>query len=93
MDTVEILRTVIGVFFILYGLGVYAYDKAHKMKYIEFRYSPIDWLICILVGIGVGGITIERIIYFAIVALILWTIEKSILLKMNEKKEKLKRSM
>lgn len=45
MNTVEIVRTVVGVVFILFGLGVYAYDKLHNMKYSEFRYSPISWLI------------------------------------------------
>lgn len=37
MDTIEIVRTVVGVFFILFGLGTYAYDKRHHMKYSEFR--------------------------------------------------------
>ena len=32
MDTVEMIRTVVGIAFILFGLGVYFYDKLHNMK-------------------------------------------------------------
>ena len=42
MNTVEIIRTVVGVFFILFGLVVYAYDQRGNMAYSEFRYSPIS---------------------------------------------------
>lgn len=93
MNTVEIIRTVIGVFFILFGLGVYAYDKTHDMKYIEFRYSPLDWLICMMVGVFTTGITVERGLCFAIGAAVLWAVEKVILLKLDEKKENLKKSV
>ena len=93
MDTIEIVRTVVGVFFILFGLGTYAYDKRHHMKYSEFRYSPIDWLICMLVGVLAGAITVERGIVFATAAIILWTVVKIMLVKSDEKKSKIKQSV
>ncbi|MPM19901.1 hypothetical protein SDC9_66328 [bioreactor metagenome] len=93
MDTIEIVRTVVGVFFVLFGLGVYAYDKRHNMKYSEFRYSPIDWLGCMLAGIIAGAITVERGILFVIASVVLWTVVKVMLLKLDEKKNKIKQSV
>ena len=93
MDTTEIVRTVVGVFFILLGLGTYAYDKRHDMKYSEFRYSPIDWFICMLAGVLAGAITVERGIIFVIAAIILWTVVKVMLVKLDEKKSKIKQSV
>ncbi|MEW9080496.1 hypothetical protein [Terrisporobacter glycolicus] len=87
MDTIEIVRTVVGVFFILFGLGTYAYDKRHHMKYSEFRYSPIDWLICMLTGVLAGAITVRRGIIFVIAAIILWIVVKVVIVKLDEKKE------
>lgn len=93
MGTVEVIRTVVGVFFILYGLCVYAYDQINTMRYSEFRYSPISWLICILAGVLTLAFTLERGIYFAMAASVLWAIEKVILLKFDEKKSKIKQSV
>lgn len=93
MNTVEIIKTVVGVFFILFGLGVYAYDQTHNMVYSEFRYSPISWLICILTGVFISGFTIDRGIYFAIAAVVLWSIEKIVLIKLDEKKRKIRQSV
>lgn len=90
MNTVEIVRTVVGVFFILFGLGVYAYDQRHNMVYSEFRYSPITWFICMMAGVFLAAFTVERGIYFAIVSVILWGGEKVVLAKMDEKKSRTK---
>lgn len=89
MNVVEIVRTVIGIIFILYGLGVYAYDRTHEMKYSEFRYSPIDWFITIMAGVVASDCTIERGIFFTVIALILWTSEKVILKRMDRKQSKI----
>lgn len=93
MNTVEIIRTVVGVFFILFGLIVYVYDQRGNMAYSEYRYSPISWLICILIGVFVVAFTIERGIYFAMAAVILWAVEKIVLIILDEKKSKIKQSM
>lgn len=76
MNTVEIVRSVVGVLFILFGLGVYAYDKRHYMKYSEFRYSPISWFICILAGVYAMSYTVKIGIICGVVTLILWVITK-----------------
>ena len=78
MDTVEIVRTVIGVVFILFGLGVYAYDKLHDMKYSEFRYSPISWIFCLLAGILAMAYDVKIGTISIIVTLILWIITKTV---------------
>lgn len=93
MNTVEIIRTVVGVFFILFGLVVYAYDQRGNMAYSEFRYSPISWLISILIGVFVVAFTIERGIYFAMAAVILWAVEKIVLIILDEKNSKIKQSV
>lgn len=86
MITVEILRNVIGVFLILFGLGVYAYDKTHDMKYSEFRYSPITWLITMIAGVFSASYTIERGFFFTIVSVLLWLAVRTILTKVMAKK-------
>lgn len=93
MNTVEIIRTVVGVFFILFGLVVYVYDQRGNMAYSEFRYSPISWLISILIGVFVVAFTIERGIYFAMAAVILWAVEKIVLIILDEKNSKIKQSV
>lgn len=86
MITVEIIRNVIGVFFILFGLGVYAYDKLHNMKYSEFRYSPISWLITIMAGVVALSYTFERCIISTICSIVLWLAVKVIISKVISKK-------
>ena len=86
MNTVEIVRTVVGVVFILFGLGVYAYDKLHDIKYSEFRYSPISWLICILAGVCAMAYTVKIGIICGLVTLILWVITKIVVLNLIEKR-------
>ncbi len=93
MNTVEIFRTVVGVFFILFGLVIYAYDQRHDMVYSEYRYSPMSWLICILVGVFLTACTMERGIYFAMAAVVLWSVEKIILVIQDDKKRKFKQSI
>lgn len=86
MNTVEIVRTVVGVVLILFGLGVYSYDKLHYMKYSEFRYSPISWLICILAGVYSMAYTVKIGIICGVVTLILWGITKIMVLNLIEKR-------
>ena len=86
MDTVEIVSTVVGIIFILFGLGVYAYDKLHDMKYSEFRYSPISWFICLLAGICAMTYNVKIGFVSAIVTIILWVITKRVVLNVIEKK-------
>lgn len=93
MNTVETIRTVIGVFFILFGLGVYAHDETHNTKDLESGYSPISWLICIIAGVFAVALSLERGIYFAIAATILWSVEKVVLLKLDDKKNKIRQSI
>ena len=89
MDTVGMIRTVVGIAFILFGLGVYFYDKLHNMKYSEFRYSPISWFICILVGIYSAALTVQRGVIVSIVAVVLWVVTKLVVSKFNEKKSRI----
>ena len=86
MNTVEIVRTVVGVVFILFGLGVYAYDKLHDMKYSEFRYSPISWLICLLPGVCAMTYNVKIGVICGVVTLILWVITKIVVLNLIEKR-------
>ncbi|MEG0857323.1 MAG: hypothetical protein RSG52_12690 [Terrisporobacter sp.] len=86
MNTIEIIRIAVGVSFILFGLGVYAYDKLHYMKYSEFRYSPISWLICILAGVYAMAYTVNIGIICVIVTLILWVITKIVVSNLIEKR-------
>ena len=86
MNTVEIVRTVVGIICILFGLGVYVYDKLHEMKYSEFRYSPISWLICLLAGVCAISYNVKIGIVCAIVTLILWGITKIMILNVIKKK-------
>ncbi len=86
MDTVEILRTIIGVLIILFGLGVYAYDKLHHMKYSEFRYSPITWFICLLAGVYILAYTVKIGIISVVVTSILWIITKTVVSNSIKKK-------
>lgn len=83
MDTVEIIRTVIGVVLILFGLGVYVYEKRHAMKYSEFRYSPISWLICLIAGVCAMAYSVKIGVISAVVTLILWVITKMVVSKQD----------
>lgn len=87
MDTVEIIRTVVGVVVILFGLGVYAYEKLHDMVYSEFRYSPIYWFICLLLGIYTMSYTVKIGIIGVVVTFILWLITRVVVLNLSEKKQ------
>lgn len=60
----------------MFGLVVYAYNQPDNMTYSEHKYSSISWLIYILIGVFAVAFTIERGIYFAIVVIILWAVEK-----------------
>lgn len=93
MNTVEIIRTVVGVFFILFGLVAYVYDQKYNMVYSEFRYGSVTWLICIIAGVVSVANTMERGLYFAMAASILWAVEKVVLIKLDEKKEKIKQTI
>ena len=86
MNTVEVIRAIVGVVFIIFGLGVYLYDKLHHMKYSEFRYSPISWLICILAGVYAMAYTVKVGIICGVVTLILWVTAKTVVLNLIEKR-------
>ena len=86
MNTVEIVRIIVGIAFILFGLGVYAYDKLHDMKYSEFRYSPISWIFCIGAGVYSMSYTVKIGVLSGVVTLILWGITKIVVSNLIKKR-------
>lgn len=86
MNTVEIIRTVVGIFFIVYGLGVSAYEQFHEMKYIDQRNGVINGFVCLIVGILVSAYNLKRGLWIGVIALAIWGIEKVILVKISKKK-------
>ncbi|WP_343344524.1 hypothetical protein [Terrisporobacter petrolearius] len=93
MGTIEIVRIVVGVFFVLFGLGVYAYDKTHNMKYREYRYSPISWLGCMLAGIIAGAITVKIATVYVIASVVLWLVVRGQLSQLEKKENEIKKSV
>lgn len=81
MGTLEIIRIALGIALILFGLGVYAYDTLHDMKYSEFRYSPISWVFAVGAGVIVSAYNIKIGIIMGIISIILWILEKIVLSK------------
>ncbi|UEL46339.1 hypothetical protein [Terrisporobacter hibernicus] len=93
MGTIEIVRIVVGVFFVLFGLSVYSYDKTHNMKYREFRYSPLSWLGCMLAGIIAGAITVKIATVYVIASVVLWLVVRGKLSQLDKKNNKIKKSV
>lgn len=88
MDTVEIIRLVIGIGFILYGLGFNAYEKFHEMKFIDQRNGVINGKVCIIVGVFLCAFNLKFGIISGVIALLLWIIEEIILRKKIKKSAK-----
>lgn len=86
MTQIELIRTIIGIFFIIYGIGFCAYEKFHDMKYIDQRNGVINGFVCIVVGVLISAYNIEQGILVGGVSLILWGVEKIILEKIAIKK-------
>ncbi|WP_373599778.1 hypothetical protein [Paraclostridium bifermentans] len=86
MTQIELIRTVIGIFFIIYGLGFCAYEKFHDMKYIDQINGVINGFVCIVVGVLISAYNIKQGILVGAVSLILWGVEKIILEKIAIKK-------
>lgn len=74
MDTIQVIRTVVGVFLILYGLGVYAYNNSHNLKYIDQINGVFNGPMCMIAGVLVSAYTIKQGVIFGIIALALWSI-------------------
>ncbi len=93
MGTVQMMRTVLGIFLILLGLGLYAYDEQNYINHLAMKYSPICWLLFIIIGVLLLAFNIESGIYFAIAVTMLWSIEKVVLVELDEKKNEIKESL
>lgn len=79
MNTVEIVRLVVGIGLILYGLWFNAYEKFIDMKFIDQVNGVINGKICIIVGVFVCALNLKVWIISGVVALLLWIIEEIIL--------------
>lgn len=85
MDTVEIVRTVAGIFLIIYGLGVCAYERFHEMKYIDQVNGVINGPVCIVAGVLFAAYNVKQGILVGVIAIVLWGIERVILNKKASK--------
>jgi hypothetical protein len=85
MNTVEIIRLVVGVGFILYGLGFNAYEKFNDMKFIDQINGVINGKVCIIAGVLVCSFNLKFGIILGIIAFLLWIIEEIILNKKMNK--------
>lgn len=88
MSQVELIRTAVGVFFIIYGLGVCAYEKFHDMLYIDQINGVLNGFVCIVVGVILCAYNVKQGVLVGVIALILWGVEKIILEKIATKKNK-----
>jgi len=85
MSEVEILlRNIMGIFFIIYGLAMCVLEKFYVRKY-GGRWTPHGFY-CILIGIVVSAYTLGRGLLVGIIALSLWGIEQLIILKIEKQK-------
>lgn len=87
MTQIELIRTVVGVFFIIYGLGVCAYEKFHDMLYIDQINGVMNGFACIVVGVILCAYNVKQGVIVGVIALILWLVEKVILQKIANKKD------
>lgn len=81
MNTVEIIRLVVGIGLILYGLGFNAYEKFNDMKFVDQINGVINGKVCIIVGVFVCAFNLKFGIISGIIAFLLWIIEEIILNK------------
>ena len=88
MNTVEIVRLVVGIGLILYGLGFNAYEKFNDMKFIDQINGVINGKVCIIVGVFVCALNLKFGIISGVIALLLWIIEEVILNKKVNKSTK-----
>lgn len=86
MSQVELIRTILGIGFIIYGLGFCAYEKFHDMKYIDQINGVINGFVCIVVGVIISAYNLEQGILIGVVAFVLWGIEKIALEKIAIKR-------
>lgn len=86
MNTIEVVRSVFGGFFIIYGLIFSAYEKFHGIKCTDQVNGIINVFVCIIVGIITSAYTMQRGIWVGITVLLLWRIEWLILLKIIKQK-------
>lgn len=86
MDTIEIIRTVVGIFLIVEGLVATAYEQFHEMKYIDQINGVLNGFVCLIVGILVASYSLKQGILVGSVALVLWAIEKMVLIKISKNK-------
>lgn len=81
MDTIQVVRTVVGVFFILYGLGIYIYNNFHTLKYVDQINGVFNGPMCIIVGVLISAYTLKQGFIIGIIALVLWSITYILLKK------------
>lgn len=86
MNTVELVRSIIGGFLIIYGLFFSALEKFHGIKYVDQINGIINGFVCIIAGIVVSAYTIQRGVWVGIVGLSLWGIEQLIIRKIKKQK-------
>ena len=79
MEMIEIIRVIIGIVLIAYGLGVNYYEKFHDMKYIDQRNGVLNGKVAVFAGILVSAYTVKIGIIVAIISVTLVIAEEIIL--------------
>lgn len=83
MDVVEMVRMVVGIFLVIYGLGVSAYQEFHDVKYSDQHNGVINGIFCVVAGILCCATTIQRGVIIGVIAIPLWGLEQIILDKIK----------
>lgn len=88
MSTEFLIRSILGLFLILYGLGFYAYEQFHEMKYIDQHNGVLNSIVCIVCGVLVASFNFKQGIIYGLISFLIWLIERVILNKIMNNKDK-----
>lgn len=79
MEMIEIIRVIIGIVLIAYGLGVNYYEKFHDMKNIDQRNGVLNGKVAVFAGTLVSAYTVKIGIIVAIISVALVIAEEIML--------------
>ncbi|MGL6105589.1 hypothetical protein, partial [Romboutsia sp.] len=85
METIELIRVVLGIILILYGLGINWYEKFKDVKYIDQINGVLNGKIVVLVGVLVSAYSTKIGILSAIISATLLIVEEVVLKKKLKK--------
>jgi hypothetical protein len=79
MEMIEIIRVIIGIVLIAFGLGVNYYEKFHDMKYIDQRNGVLNGKVAVFAGVLISAYTVKIGIIVAIISFALVIAEEIML--------------